>query len=389
MPDHEKQIQADLERVGRIALRVVLLVVALAVIAWLLYALRAVLLLLAFSIIFCYLIAPLVDLVERPLRFKNSGWQMPRALAISIVYLLLIGLIVLAMDQVVPLLSEQLSTFWDNMPGYARQLDQYVKSFESLPNRYRLPPGWRQSVMDWISTTKVDVVQWVRVIANSLVRLALALPWLILIPIIGFFFLKDAKDLSQKFLLSLPEADMRYRLTIFLKEVSQTLAAYVRAQLIACLLVGMIEGAGLWLLGLRYPLVFAVAAVFFEFVPIVGPVVLGATAILVASFHSWQSALIIASFLAIYRIIHDYVIYPRLLSEGVEIHPVAVILAVLCGAELGGVTGVFLSVPVVALLIVCWRHWRDLRLDRANLILAPDGKQIVESMIVESIIVEE
>src|SRR5436190_9454250 len=136
---------------------------------------------------------------------------MPRALAISIVYLLLIGLVALALDRVVPLLSEQLSTFWDNMPGYARQLDQYVKSLESLPNRYRLPPGWRQSVMDWIGTTKVDVVQWVRVIANSLVRLALALPWLILIPIIGFFFLKDAKDLSQKFLLSLPEADMRYR----------------------------------------------------------------------------------------------------------------------------------------------------------------------------------
>jgi predicted PurR-regulated permease PerM len=56
---------------------------------------------------------------------------------------------------------------------------------------------------------------------------------------------------------------------------------------------------------------------------------------------------------------------------------------------LGGVTGVFLSVPIVALLIVCWRHWRDLRLDRANLILSPDGKQMVESLIVESIILEE
>lgn len=366
-----------------------MLVVALAIIVWLLYALRAVLLLLAFSVIFCYLIAPLVDLVERPLRFRNSGWRMPRALAISIVYLLLIGVIVLAMDWVVPLLSEQISTFWENMPGYARQLDQYVKSLESLPNRYRLPAGWRQSLIDWIGTTKLDVVQWVRLITNSLVRLALALPWLILIPVIGFFFLKDAKNISQKFLLSLPEADMRYRLTVFLKEVSQTLAAYVRAQLIACLLVGVIEGAGLWLLGLRYPLVFGVAAGLFEFVPIVGPAVLGGTAILVASFHSWQSALIIAGFLTLYRIIHDYVIYPRLLSEGVEIHPVAVILAVLCGAELGGVTGVFLSVPIVALLIVCWRHWRDLRLDRANLILAPDGKQVVETLIVESLILEE
>ncbi len=387
--DHEKQIQADLERVGRIAVRVVLLVAAVAGIAWLLYALRAVLLLLAFSVIFCYLIAPLVDLAERPLRFGNSAWRMPRALAISIVYLLLIGVVVFALDRVAPLFSDQLSAFWENMPNYARQLDQYVKSLEALPSRYRLPSGWGQSLIDWVSTLKFEAVQWVRVIANSIVRLALALPWLVLIPVIGFFFLKDAKDLSQKFLLSLPQADMRYRLTIFLQEVSHTLAAYVRAQLIACLLVGMIEGSGLWLMGLRYPLVFAVAAGLFEFVPIVGPVVLGGTAILVASFHSWQSALIIAGFLAVYRIIHDYVIYPRLLSKGVEIHPVAVILAVLCGAELGGVVGVFLSVPIVALLIVCWRHWRDLQLDRANPILAADGKQMVETMRAESLIIEE
>jgi predicted PurR-regulated permease PerM len=124
-------------------------------------------------------------------------------------------------------------------------------------------------------------------------------------------------------------------------------------------------------------------------VPIVGPLALGIIAVLVASFHSWQSALAVAGFLAAYRILHDYVIYPRLLSEGVEIHPVAIILAVLCGAELGGVTGVFLSVPVVALLIVCWRHWHGLQADRANPILAPDGSQMVERLNVEVMIVEE
>ncbi|MEO6725898.1 MAG: hypothetical protein ABIP14_11445, partial [Blastocatellia bacterium] len=123
MLDHEKQTQADLERVGRIAVRVVLLVAAVAAVAWLVYALRTVLLLLAFSVIFCYLIAPLVDLAERPLRFRNSAWRMPRALGISIVYLLLIGVVVFALDRVAPLFSDQLSAFWENMPNYAQQLD--------------------------------------------------------------------------------------------------------------------------------------------------------------------------------------------------------------------------------------------------------------------------
>jgi predicted PurR-regulated permease PerM len=381
-PDNSRQVR-------RTVLTVVFVVLACFIALWLLYALRAVLLLLAFAVIFSYLIAPLVDLVCRLLRFGRPEREPPRVLAISIVYLLLIGVVVFAADRLLPLLSEQLSAFWENVPNYARQLDQYIKGLEALPSRYRLPTGWRLSLTDWISTTKSSLFDGLKLILDRTVQMARFLPWLVLIPVISFFFLKDGKTISNAFLLSLPQADIRHRVTAFLKDVSETLAAYIRAQLIACFLVGVIEGTGLWLLGVSYPLVFAVGAGLFEVVPIVGPLALGIIAVLVASFHSWQSALTVAGFLAAYRILHDYVIYPRLLSEGVEIHPVVIILAVLCGAELGGVTGVFLSVPGVALLIVCWRHWHGLQTDRANPILAPDGSQMVERLNVESLVVEE
>jgi predicted PurR-regulated permease PerM len=116
----------------------------------------------------------------------------------------------------------------------------------------------------------------------------------------------------------------------------------------------------------------------FEFVPVVGPVSLGAVAVLVASFHSWRNAILVFAFLAVYRVIHDYVIYPRLIGRSVEVHPVVVILAVLSGAELGGVIGVFLSVPVAALLLVCLRHWRDLRHERSLALAGPDNEPMVE-----------
>lgn len=365
MPDHFDSSPTDLARVRRIVLTVVLLVAVSIAAAWLLYALRMVVLLLTFTVMFCYLIAPLVDFVERPWRFGNSTWKLPRSLAISIVYLLLLVGIVLAADEVAPRLSDQLAAFSDNVPAYAQQLDQYVKSLERLPNRYRLPQGWRQPLLDWMTSTRQGAVEWLKAIVARTVRLALFLPWLVLIPVTGFFFLKDAKTISNRFLAALPESDLRHRLAVFLREVSETLAAYIRAQLMACAVVGVIEGAGLWLLGISYPLVFAIAATMLEFVPVVGPLALGIAATLVASFHSTESALAVAGFLVVFRIIHDYVIYPRLIGVGVEIHPVAVVLAVICGAELGGVTGVFLSIPVVALLIVCWRHWRDLTNGRA------------------------
>lgn len=365
----------EAQRIRRTVLQVIGLVVMSLTVLWLFYTLRAVLLLLAFTVIFCYLIAPLVDFVERPMRLRGYEWRVPRVFAITVVYLLLGGLLVFMLDQLIPLLSEQLSTLADNMPGYARQFDQYTKWIATLPNRYRLPVAWRQSVSEWLDTLLLGVAGWLQTIALRTVRLTLFLPWLLLIPVIGFFFLKDARAFSSKLLASLPPGDRRYRVAVFLKDVSATLAAYIRAQLLACVIVSVVEGTGLWFLGVPYSLVLAVAAGVFEFVPLVGPVMLGLIAALVASFHSWHAALVVIGFLALYRIIHDYIIYPRLITRGVEIHPVVVVLAVLAGAELGGVTGVFLSVPMAALLIVCWRHWRGLQLDRPPepVALAPEG----------------
>ncbi len=80
-------------------------------------------------------------------------------------------------------------------------------------------------------------------------------------------------------------------------------------------------------------------------------------AVLVASFHSFAGALAVLLFLAVLRVAQDYVVYPRLIGLGVRLHPLAVILAILCGAELGGVAGIFLAIPAVAVLLVGYQHW--------------------------------
>jgi predicted PurR-regulated permease PerM len=393
MPLNTNPSIADAARVRRLVLQVILLAAAAIVVAWLLFALRAILLLLAFTVIFCYLVAPLVGFFEGSFRVGRFAVRIPHTLAIIIVYLLLGGGLALALDKVAPMLSDQLSAFVENMPRYGRQLDEYTKQLAALPARYRLPQNLRQSLTDGMNATITGLWAWLQAMALRTVRLTPYLLWLVLIPVLGFFFLKDAKAISDKFLSTLPAADLRYRVTIFLKDVSQTLAAYIRAQLLACLIVGAIEGAGLWLLGLPYPLIFAVAAGMFEFVPVIGPLVIGVIAVLVASFHSWHDAFLVFAFLAIFRLIHDYLIYPRLISQGVEIHPVVVILAVLGGAELGGVTGVFLSVPAAALLLVCWRHWRDLQSDRASLLIGLDNSPLLAGVehapLVESAIEED
>jgi len=376
MPLNTDLLLTDPARIRRIVTQAVLLVAAVAAIVWLVYALRMILLLLAFTAIFCYLIAPLVDFFEFSIPVGRFTLRIPHTMAIIIVYLLMAGVVAFTLEKVGPLLSEQLSAFFGNMPNYAKQLDQYSKKLSALPSRYRLPPIWQQSLTDGVNAAITGLLNWLQEAALKTVRLASYLLWLVLIPVLGFFFLKDAKAISNRFLSSLPAADMRYRVATFLKDVSETMAGYIRAQLLACLIVGVVVGVGLWMLGLPYPLVFGIGAGLFEFVPLVGPISLGAVAILVASFHSWRNALLVFAFLAIYRVIHDYAIYPRLIGRSVEVHPVVVILAVLSGAELGGVIGVFLSVPVAALLIVCLRHWRELRQERSLTLVGADNEPL-------------
>src|SRR5678809_1181129 len=85
-------------------------------------------------------------------------------------------------------------------------------------------------------------------------------------------------------------------------------------------------------------------------------------AALLALFHAGPfNAFMVLLFLGVLRIVQDYVIYPRLIGQGIHLHPLAVIFAILAGEKLAGIAGVFLSIPVVAILTVGYRHWMEHR----------------------------
>ncbi|HYO92276.1 MAG TPA: AI-2E family transporter, partial [Pyrinomonadaceae bacterium] len=98
-----------------------------------------------------------------------------------------------------------------------------------------------------------------------------------------------------------------------------------------------------------------------EFIPLVGPLTIAILAGLISGFYSVNQAILVLVFLSVLRIIHDYVIYPRIIGQGIHLHPLAVILSILAGAELGGVAGIFLAIPVVAIGTVSYRHWLEHR----------------------------
>jgi predicted PurR-regulated permease PerM len=185
------------------------------------------------------------------------------------------------------------------------------------------------------------------------------LPFLVLIPILAFFLLKDAESFRRSALQMLPRGRWRWRGDEFFQDVNSTLAAYIRAQLIACLLIGTICTLGFLIIGVPYALLLGLIAGILEFIPLVGPLVVLVMAAGISSFYSLRQAVMVILFLGILRIVHDYVVYPRIIGQGIHLHPLAVILAILSGAEIAGVAGIFLAIPVIAIATVSYRHWLE------------------------------
>jgi predicted PurR-regulated permease PerM len=350
----------------RAVLRVVLVVLCVAAALWMLYALESVILLVVLSIFFAYLIAPLVDVMERPIRLGSREIKLPRAVAIGAVYLILFGALGTFLYIVLPGLGTQISQFAQQAPRYISSAQTRAQGLNTIYDRLQLPDTARKAINNFVTqliarATEYTGGEGLTLVAGYVTSLITYLPWLILIPILAFFFLKDVESFRRSALQMLPRGRWRWRADEFFQDVNSTLAAYIRAQLSACAIVGVICTLGFLLLGLPYWLAMGFLAGFLEFIPLAGPLVVAIIAIVLAGFHSLSSALMVLLFLAVLRIVEDYVIYPRLIGQGIHLHPLAVILAILSGAELAGVAGIFLAIPVIAIATVSYRHWLEHR----------------------------
>lgn len=341
----------------RIVLITLLILYVAGLVTSLLSSLVHLIFLLVLSILFAYLIEPLVKLVQRPFENGSRSKYMPKSLAIALAYLIVFSVLGIGIALIAPLAVEQGKEFATNLPGYVTTLEGRINSVNSR-YRYRLPKDVQEGITARVTGFAGSVGESVTAsIGEFLLALATYLPWLILIPILAFFFLKDINLFRVSLLRIMPHGDWRTRVEAVLDDFHSTLSAYARAQLISCVVIGVLCTVGFYLIGLNYVILLGILAGIFEFIPLIGPITVAIIVILTASFSAdpWD-ALYAAIFLIVLRIAQDYVIYPRIVREGIHLHPLAIILSVLMGEQIAGIAGVFISIPVVALLTVLYKH---------------------------------
>jgi predicted PurR-regulated permease PerM len=310
----------------------------------------------SFSIVFAYLVAPLVELLWQ--RGAVGRRHFPRWAAILVVYLL-VGAAGFACRQ---LLMTRYDRQLSNVIGEARlalsvTLDR-LQRVDPLEIGLPVSPQSRE----WIAGATTRLSSTFHSHADeTLDELADHLSysrWLWLVPLIAFFMLNDWGAFRRSALRALPQSHLQWRGSELLEQLNATLAGFTRVQLLSCLIVGASCAVGFALLRLPSAFALGVLAGVLEFLPVVGPLT---TALVAASLVTGPRLLILLAFLLGLRLVQDYVIYPRLIGRRLHLHPLAVIVAVLLGARYGGLVGVFCAVPAVGVLSVTLRQYREYR----------------------------
>lgn len=301
------------------------------------------------GMVLAYLMQGLVVTLER--------LRVPGGAAVGLVFALFMGLLLVFMVVVVPLLWHQLITLFNELPG---MLAKWQSLLLLLPERYPHLVSDEQ-VLQAIEVARGEIGkfgQWALTFSlSSLPLLVNIMIYLVLVPILVFFFLKDREMIGQWVRGYLPRE--RALITRVAHEMNRQIANYIRGKVIEIFICGGVTYIAFVVLGLNYAALLALLVGVSVVVPYVGAVVVTVPVLLIALFQwGWSDQFIYL--MAVYGIIQTLdgnVLVPLLFSEAVNLHPVAIICAVLLFGGLWGFWGVFFAIPLATLFKAVLDAW--------------------------------
>ena len=340
-------------------LKRILIIGGLALFLWILYLLKPVVIPFIIAFFIAYLFSPLVD------RLQKIG--LPRWLSIGTVFIGIGVAVTMAFWYIVPLIWKQLVIARDSIPVGINWINStflpWVSNTFNVEQMEIDTNHMSTIVMDYIQTNySTDSLQAMALrIAQSGLNFIQIGGTVVLIPIIAFYFLLDWRRMLDSLRRLIPRPYEKTTLEIA-TECHSVLGAFVKGQFLVMILLGIVYAVGLQLIGLDVGLIIGMIAGLASIIPYLGFAV-GIVAAVIATLLQFgvdwmQLALVLVVFM-IGQGIEGYVLQPFLLGDKIGLSPVAVVFAVLAGAQLAGFLGMLIALPVAAVIVVLLRHARD------------------------------
>ncbi len=294
------------------------------------------------------LIAYIIYLIVNPLIPILCKFGLRRLYAVILTFIF----IFIFMGYPVIKIMENLIKDAENLQYYIPKIEQSIKTayiylVNFLDSKFSFKLDDRY-INDLIDLTKSSVqnffLDFPKILANIL-------EWILLIPIFTFFLLKDDHKLSN-ILINITPNSLFERTYYLTHEFNKKISGYVMAKFIEALIVGLIITTGLWLMNIKFALIFGLIAAVTNVIPYIGPI-LGTFPAVAWSFSVYGIHPITGAILLLYiiaNVFDMFLVFPILISKIVDLHPVVVIISVVLSSQHFGILGMVISIPLVAIL---------------------------------------
>ncbi len=345
--------------------RIILLTLVIAIVLYLVFKLpgainyvlvqtRDILIMLVLAAALAYFLKPVIELFMRiPSPLSERGQRM---VATMVAMVAVVGLVVLLVTVIIEPLSAEITNLIDLNREWAQQVpdkvQQLLDSYSEL-----VSPEAADTINAKLGEWGASIFEWHANLLKGVVLSGRYLVGLVLIPVLAFYFLTDARSLREGTATLVPK-DARPAFHETLSDVDEVVDSYIRVQLLIALGTAIATALTLYLAGVRVYLTFGIMAGVFNLVPIIGPIVAGVPICGLTLLQSgWVAMLVVLGVFLLIQAVGSQVIAPKLLSGGAKLHPVVIIISLLIGAEFFGVIGLFAAVPVVAAVRVAVLHY--------------------------------
>jgi len=312
---------------------------------WVLFATRAVLLPFIVATVCAYLLSPVVSWLQT--------FGLRREVAVTLIFAALTLTFVGATVITVPHVVREAVRLQDNLPRYLDGVQQAIREEQGLLEA-RYPVLKQKAVIDGaMAKAETALNAQLAAIPDHLVKAATVLSLVALIPLLTFLVLLEGRAVFDRLFRAIPTRFVETTLSL-VSEIDEILGRYIRGQLVESMFVAAMSTIGLLIIGVDYAFLIGILAGLGNLIPYLGPVVGALPAIVVAfaKFHAMGPVLQVLLVFALVQIIDNNIVQPLVFSRGVQLNAVIVIFVLMAGAQVGGVLGMFLAVPVACIVKV-------------------------------------
>lgn len=308
---------------------------------WLAYYILDVLLMLFIVVLLAMALEPGVT--------RITNWGVPRSISILIVFILLIAAFGLAVYIIVPPLVVQVRELANNAPVYIDKVTNFSASYSAKAT---------QQILDTVSNSLGKLTGG---FLGATIALFGGIVSVLTVMTLTFYLLLEEKGL-RKALMNLVPLKGREKVAEMGQRIGAKIGLWISGQVTIMIIVGFMIGLAMWVVGAPYALALGVIAGILELIPVIGPVISGAVAVgiaFAAGAPYWLLIVIVAIYVVVQQL-ENQILVPKIMQKAIGVSPIVVIIAIIIGGKLLGVSGAVLAIPLVGIVSVLSQEYLKL-----------------------------